>query len=86
VLDPEGTERRHLVVGQGIGGARVAPAHVPRVFEIDDAHVVLSYLMLEHGAIEVAERRFREDRDIEVGGDLHGAVVGGLDTPLLGQH
>src|SRR5438876_12347368 len=53
--EPENSELAQLFSGERIGGARIAPAHIPSIFREHRLHVFLLHLMAEHGLIEVAE-------------------------------
>src|SRR5205807_270313 len=54
-VDPEDAEPAQLVVRQRIGGARVAPLHVPRVLEEHGAAILVLDLPREHRLVEGGE-------------------------------
>src|SRR5437773_9202365 len=65
-LEPENSELAQLFSGERIGGARVAPAHIPGILQEHRPHVFLLDLTAEHGVIEVTEfvLVFQEERQI----------------------
>ena len=82
IADPEHAELAELARGQRVGGARIAPRHVPGVLEEDAAHVLFADLLGEHRFVEVAELVFREHGKVHAGRELDRAVVRRLDPPV----
>src|SRR5688572_6957506 len=71
-----------------IGGAGIAPGHVPEILGEDDAVVLTLGLVVEHRFVEFRELALllQPGRQLHVGGKLHGAVVRGLDAALARKH
>ena len=85
-VEPEHASRAQLLGRQRIGGTRIAPAHVPEILGERDAVVLPLGLPGEHRFVEPGELAAHIDREIHVGGQLDGAVVGRLDAAAAGQH
>ena len=89
-LDPVHAKVAQLLRRERVGRARVAPAHVPEIFGKHHAVLLACGLRLEHGFVERREVLFAVGldvgRNVDVGRQLHGAVVGGLDPALRRQH
>jgi hypothetical protein len=80
--DPARAEFHQFLVGERIGGVGIAPAHVPGIFDEHGAHALALDRAAERRLVEIAEVLLHEQRDIEVGRQLDGAVVGGLDPAV----
>ena len=52
---PEDAQPPQLVIRQRIGGARVAPFHVPRILEEHGAAILILDLPREHRLVEAAD-------------------------------
>src|ERR1700759_1121396 len=78
LIEPEDTQLTELVGGKRIGGAGIAPAHVPGVFEKNGAHVLSLHLLAEKRLVEAWELVLYEEWNLGVRGEAHGSVVGGL--------
>ena len=52
---PINAELLQLVARKRIRSARIAPVHVPRVFEEDGGHVFLAHLLVEERLVERRE-------------------------------
>jgi hypothetical protein len=55
--DPKCAEGQELVARERSRGAGITPTRVPCIFEIDGPHIVLFDLLIEDGAIDLAEVR-----------------------------
>src|SRR3954471_613102 len=67
VSAPEHAELAQLFVRQWVRGTRVTPAHVPRVFREDRAHVLPDGLVREHRLVEIRKARFDVHRHVHAG-------------------
>ena len=82
---PEHAGLAQLLGTERIGGAGVAPAHVPEV--LGEHHLVVftrSGGVVER-LVELLELWLDERRQILVGGELHGAVVAAFHASVFGQ-
>src|SRR6266481_4176552 len=79
------SELPELLRREGVGRARVAPPHVPRVLQHHDAHVLRADLLVEHRGVELLELALDEQRHVHARRDPHGAVVRSLDAPLSAE-
>ncbi len=84
-IDPEDTELAQLLRAQGIGGARVAPAHVPGIFHHHRGAALFVDRLAVERLIGLAEPVLDHDRDLVAGRHPDGPVVRGLDPAIAGQ-
>src|SRR4051794_39771180 len=84
-IKPEDAELAELILRQRLARARVAPAHVPRVFEKDGAVVFLLHLLGEKRFVERREILAHEERDVDVARQLDRLVVRRLDLAPRGD-
>ena len=85
VVLPEHAQAAQFLRAERLGGARVAPAHVPGVFLEHRPHVLLPDLLGEHRPVEVGERVLDVERHVHAAGQLDRAVVGGFHPAALAQ-
>ena len=86
VRDPEHAGRSQLVFRKWIGGAGIAPAHVPEIFGERDAVFLLLRLLGEHRLVEAREVAFDVGRHVDIRRHLNRPIVRRLDTAVLRQH
>src|SRR5262249_58226296 len=84
-LYPEDTELAELVGRQGVCGARITPAHVPRVFEKHSLHVLPFDGLREHRLVERAELGLDVKWQVHSPGQPPRALGPRLHPPLPGE-
>ncbi len=85
-VDPEDAGLPQFIRRERVGGARVAPAHVPEIFSEDGAVILPRRLRFEQRLVGLRELAADERRQIDVRGQLHRAVVRRLDPAPRRQH
>src|SRR5258707_8591106 len=83
-IEPEDSKLPQLVRGERVGGAGVAPRHVPGVLEEDGTHLLPLDLLAEQRLVKAGELVLDEEGHLGVRGQADGAVVGGLHPALAG--
>ena len=81
---PSDAKLLEFFVAQRIRGTGVTPAHVPCIFHYDATAAPDGFV--ENIGVEPREDLFNEDRDVCIGGQCHGLIIGHVHAALLREH